>query len=281
LIFGRFLLPFHKAVSKRPLYATLRYLFHACLIVAPLWASGHIALFQVSRLGWYWSPLPDVWTDRLTLLVVVFAGFFFCRRLIVPGLRLTSSRSDALLILVVTLPFFSGYLAYHQWLPYKAMMVGHVLSGEVMLISLVVLFCRTAINGVACSGCAACAVCCPTATIEYNDQKRLRTFSYAHYACIACGACIQICPEEAAALKHEISLKKLFQVMSREKIGSVELNECTRCGCFFAPTPQVERVGQILAEGKRKMPTLEYCDRCRARLVADQINPLRVRHVHL
>ena len=38
--FGRSILPFHRAVVKRPIYATLRYLFHICLIAVPVWLAG-------------------------------------------------------------------------------------------------------------------------------------------------------------------------------------------------------------------------------------------------
>jgi len=278
VILGRFLLPFHKAATKRPLYATIRYLFHACLIAAPLWASGHITLFQLSRFGWYWSPLPDVWTDRITLLVLVFVVLFLFRRLIIPGIRRPTSKSDSLLILIVALPFLSGYLAYHQWFPYEPMMIVHVLSGEAMLISIVLLFCRTKLDAITCTGCAACELCCPTATLESIDKEKFRTFTYSHYQCIACGACVQTCPEGAASLKHEMSLKKLFPMIPREEIRSVELNVCERCGCCFAPAPQLERVEQMVAEGEREIPVLQYCDKCKRRFILDQISVKSANH---
>jgi phosphatidylserine synthase len=36
-IFGRFFLPFHKAVAKKPLYAVIRYVFHLSLFIVPIW----------------------------------------------------------------------------------------------------------------------------------------------------------------------------------------------------------------------------------------------------
>jgi hypothetical protein len=63
LTFGRFFLPFHKGAIKRPFYAVLRYIFHACLLIIPIWYSGHIFLWEESRLQWYWTPIPDVWAD--------------------------------------------------------------------------------------------------------------------------------------------------------------------------------------------------------------------------
>jgi len=57
---GRSFLPFHSAFRKKPLYATLRYIFHICLIVVPIWFSGHITLWEESRFEWTWRSLPDV-----------------------------------------------------------------------------------------------------------------------------------------------------------------------------------------------------------------------------
>ncbi|NTV58788.1 MAG: hypothetical protein HGA74_16115, partial [Deltaproteobacteria bacterium] len=62
-IFGRFLLPFHKAIAKKPLYAVIRYLFHLCLFIVPIWLGGHISLWEESRLGWAWSSIPDKLAD--------------------------------------------------------------------------------------------------------------------------------------------------------------------------------------------------------------------------
>jgi len=64
--FGRLFVPFHMAVIKKPLYGVLRYVFHICLFVVPIWLSGHIVLWAGSRFGWDWTPLPDAWADSLT-----------------------------------------------------------------------------------------------------------------------------------------------------------------------------------------------------------------------
>ena len=74
--FGRFFIPFHKAVAKKPGYALLRYVFHLCLFVVPIWLGGHIVLWSESRFGWDWKSLPDSWADWMTLLVLAAALFF-------------------------------------------------------------------------------------------------------------------------------------------------------------------------------------------------------------
>jgi hypothetical protein len=52
----RLLLPFHNAFLKKPLYSLLRYVFHICLFVVPIWLAGHISLWEGSRFEWYWTP---------------------------------------------------------------------------------------------------------------------------------------------------------------------------------------------------------------------------------
>ena len=81
-IFGRFLLPFHKAIAKKPLYAVIRYVFHLCLFIVPIWLGGHVMLWEESRLGWSWSSIPDKLADWMTLLVIILAAFFLARRLV-------------------------------------------------------------------------------------------------------------------------------------------------------------------------------------------------------
>jgi hypothetical protein len=41
---------------------------------------------------------------------------------------------DYILLIIVMLPFLTGFLAYHQFFLYKWVMIAHILSGELMLI---------------------------------------------------------------------------------------------------------------------------------------------------
>jgi ferredoxin len=122
----------------------------------------------------------------------------------------------------------------------------------------VFLFCRTRLNAIRCTGCAACEIGCPTGTLESHDEGKLRTFIYSHYQCICCGSCVSVCPEGAAELRHEISLGRFFQVVSKREIRSVELKECERCGAFFAPEPQLDKVSQVITA-----EYLRFCPSCR------------------
>lgn len=131
---GAWLIPFFpKSTRLRPLYSAISYLFHILLFVVPLFLASHIVLineaFQIS-----WPALNDTVADWLTVAVIAALVFFAVRRLMVPEVKYLTGAMDYLLILVVLLPFVTGFFAYHQWFAYRWMAVAHVLSGELMLI---------------------------------------------------------------------------------------------------------------------------------------------------
>ncbi len=275
--FGRSFVPFHKAVIKKPIYVTLRYIFHVCLIVVPIWLSGHIALWEESRFEWAWTSLPDAWADWMTLLLLALTTYFLIRRIAVKDIRLNSSIPDYVIIILTALPFITGYFLTHGSLDSIAclgdnMWTIHILSGEAMIIMAVFLFCRTRLNTQKCTGCAACELSCPTGTLTSSDEGKLRIFTYSNYQCICCGECVNTCPEEAAELRHEISLRRFFQIVPKQEIQSVELKACERCGSFFAPEPQLDKIGQTFTDDY-----LRFCPRCRKANLRDilyKLSPL-------
>jgi len=276
--FGRFFLPFHKAVVKKPIYATLRYIFHLCMLVVPIWYSGHIVLWSESRFEWEWIELPDAWADWMTLVLLGLAAYFLIRRIIIPEIHLNSSKSDYILIIITALPFMTGYFLTHGTLDSVSflgdnMTVIHMLSGEAMILMAVFLFCRTRLNIKKCVGCAACELSCPTGTLESNDNGKHRIFTYSHYQCICCGACVNTCPEDAAELRHEISAKRLVQVLLKQEIRSIELQACERCGALFAPEPQMEKIGLTFTHDYTK-----FCPNCRKANIGDTLHQLSPWH---
>ena len=137
--FGRWLLPLNKDVAKNPVFTILGYMFHICLIVVPIWFSGHISLWEESRFEWSWTPIPDGLADWMTLIFLAIALFFLLRRIISADIRLLSTFSDYLLIVVVALPFITGYFLTHGTVDNigflgENIQLIHMLSGELMLI---------------------------------------------------------------------------------------------------------------------------------------------------
>ena len=136
---GRWLLPLNRDMGKNPVFAVLVYIFHICLLVVPIWFYGHISLWEESRFEWSWGSIPDSWADWMTLVLLAIAIFFFLRRIISPNIRLISTFSDYLLIVVTALPFMTGYFLTHGTLDGIAflgdnMQLIHMLAGELMLI---------------------------------------------------------------------------------------------------------------------------------------------------
>ena len=268
LAFWRLFVPFHKALSTRPLYAVLRYAFHGCLFIVPIWFSGHIYLWEESRFMWYWTPLPDDWADGMTLFVIAICLFFGLRRLFIREIRRTSSAVDGLIIFIAALPFVSGYCLTHGTLSRIAffdryLLSLHIVAGEIMLAAIVFLFVRIRLDARRCVGCAACVENCPTETLEFNDRGQDRFFRYSRYQCICCGACVNVCPEQAAGLCHELRPSNLISVLTKSEIRQVQLKICPSCGVRFAPAPQIEKITRMVCAKEVDIAPLDYCRRCK------------------
>jgi ferredoxin len=259
--------PFHRAVLKKPGYTAIRYLFHTCLFILPIWFSGHVSLWEETRFEWYWTPLPDEWADRMTLVMLATCAFFLTRRMVLKN-RYAAGLSDFLLILITGLPFLTGYFLTHGTLdsiPFfeTYLWYMHVISAEIMLVMIVFLFCRTRLRKETCMGCAACVENCPTETLEFYDKDALRFFRYSQYQCICCGSCVNVCPENAATLSHAISIKPFLKILSKDVISNVELARCERCGVSIAPKLQTAKLGSILTANEIEMVLLNHCNRCK------------------
>lgn len=269
--FGRFFVPFHMAFTKRPIYTILRYTFHVCMIIVPIWLSGHIVLWSESRFEWAWSALPDSWSDWMTIIFLVLATYFLLRRVALKDIRLTSSISDYVLIALTVLPFMTGYFLSHGTLDSIAilgnnMRLIHVLSGEAMILMAVTLFYRTRLNVIKCTGCAACELSCPTGALEASEESKLRIFTYSHYQCICCGSCVGTCLEDAADQRHELSLRRFFQIVPTQEIRSVELKECERCHAYFAPIPQLNKISKTVSSRY-----LGFCNKCKGEMMLSDL----------
>lgn len=118
-----------------PVMTIVSFAFHACLLLTPLLVMGHAVLWQESW-GISWWSLPP-WLADVTTLVVIFGGlFFFVRRLVAPEVRKVSALSDFVLVLLVISPFVTGFLAHMQWLPYRAMLILHIVTGAAWLVAI-------------------------------------------------------------------------------------------------------------------------------------------------
>ncbi|MBW1723492.1 MAG: nitrate reductase [Deltaproteobacteria bacterium] len=136
---GRWILPLNKDVAKNPVFTIAGYVFHVCLILVPIWLAGHVTLWEESRFEWTWLTIPDGLADVLTLILLAIALFFLLRRILLPDVRLLTTFSDYLVLVVTALPFLTGYFLMHGTLDDLGFLGDHIrtihiLSGELMLI---------------------------------------------------------------------------------------------------------------------------------------------------
>lgn len=118
-----------------PFLTIVTSVFHVCLIAVPLFLLGHnILLGQSWKLSLF--SLPESLSDFLTFIVLVCGVYFLGRRLFLARVRAISSIYDYLILIIAIAPFLTGFLAYHQWLDYKTVILLHILSGELMLITI-------------------------------------------------------------------------------------------------------------------------------------------------
>jgi nitrate reductase gamma subunit len=130
------LIPFgSRNMRLRPVMTVVTFVFHISLLAAPIFLLAHIILVYESwKLQW-WS-LPESVTDVMTVLVLLGCVFFLVRRIVAPEVQNVTFLSDYVLLALVALPFLTAFLAYHQWGPYRPMLIAHILAGEVLLVAI-------------------------------------------------------------------------------------------------------------------------------------------------
>lgn len=121
---------------KRWVVTTMTFAFHICLVFTPIFLLSHNVLLHESW-GITWWTLPEGLADIMTIIVIITCVFFFLRRIFAPEVRFVTFPSDYLILAIAFAPFFTGFLAYHQWLiPYKIMVILHMIAGAAMLIAI-------------------------------------------------------------------------------------------------------------------------------------------------
>jgi len=122
-------------MRKHPFFTITSFLFHICLMIVPVFLFAHIILLEESlNLSWWF--IPDNVADIMTLIVIVSCIIFAVRRMIIPDIKYLTSFSDYCLLFIVAAPFITGYWTYHQLAGYSFMGIIHIISGEILLISI-------------------------------------------------------------------------------------------------------------------------------------------------
>jgi nitrate reductase gamma subunit len=122
-------------MRRHPAMTIVAFAFHICLLVTPLFLLAHVVLIEEAwNLSWW--TLPDGLADVMTLIVIAGCIFFFVRRLTQREVQYVTSASDFVLLVIVVAPFVTGFLAYYQWFGYRTLVILHILSGEIMLVTI-------------------------------------------------------------------------------------------------------------------------------------------------
>ena len=130
------LIPFGSTYMRRqPLLTVVTFIFHLCVVILPIFLLAHIVLWYESWQIQWWS-LPDLLADIMTICVVVACLYFIYRRMRITAVKQVSRPIDIGLLITILLSFLTGFLAYHQWGPYRPMLISHILISETLLVVL-------------------------------------------------------------------------------------------------------------------------------------------------
>lgn len=117
---------------KNPALTAVTFVFHLCLVAAPIFLSAHVIMVRESwGIGWW--TLSDSTADAMTILVILACAFFGLRRLCQKDVRYLTTPRDWLILAIAALPFVTGFLAYHQLFNYQVMIIAHALAGNIMI----------------------------------------------------------------------------------------------------------------------------------------------------
>lgn len=121
------------SLRSQPVFGIVFYVFHICLLGAPLFLYAHNMLWH-EAFGVSLPSMSDQVVDYMTMVLFASILFLFLRRIVKPEVRILTTPWDYSLLVLTLLPFLTGFLAYHQWGPYALMMLLHVLTAEILLI---------------------------------------------------------------------------------------------------------------------------------------------------
>jgi len=130
------IIPFSSIIIRRqPFFTVVTFTFHICVILLPIFLLAHTVLLYESW-GIQWLNLPDTMADIMTLWVILACIYFVFRRTTIADAKKVSRPIDFLFPVIIVVIFLSGFLASHQWGPYRFLLILHILTSELLLIIL-------------------------------------------------------------------------------------------------------------------------------------------------
>jgi nitrate reductase gamma subunit len=124
-----------KKLKERVLYSLASIIFHLGLILVPVFLIEHVALWQ-RGIGMSWPTISQSLADGLTLITLLMIIALLIGRISNRTARALSRGQDFVLLILIALPFASGFLASHPALnpfSYHGTMLVHVLSANLIM----------------------------------------------------------------------------------------------------------------------------------------------------
>lgn len=129
-------IPIRHLIPGTKLFSVISFLFHIGVLIVPIFLADHIVLWE-RFLGVALPAIGYTVADWLTLFTLAALVALFGFRVFLPRLRAMSQPADYYLLIVVFLPFATGYAASHPIVnpvSWEAMMLIHILSAELLFI---------------------------------------------------------------------------------------------------------------------------------------------------
>ena len=125
-------------IGVNPVMLIVTTVFHICLVIAPIFLLAHNLLLK-DAIGFSLFSFSEVFTDYLTIILMVCGVYFLYRRIFVARVRAITTFYDYVMLFLATAPFVTGFLAYHQLCGdeyYRLIISLHILTGELMLMAI-------------------------------------------------------------------------------------------------------------------------------------------------
>jgi nitrate reductase gamma subunit len=120
-----------------PVMTAVTVLFHVSIIILPVFLMEHNMLMD-TLWGISFCPcvLSETNADILAGITLSCILFFLSRRIFISRIRSISTFYDYFIILLAASPFVTGLLAIHDLFDYRTLIILHVMSVNIIMISL-------------------------------------------------------------------------------------------------------------------------------------------------
>ena len=130
----KWLIPFGTHGWRSQPYLTVAFfLLHFGVVLVPLFLAGHNVIIK-EAFGFSLPSMPQWLADGLTLMAMGGIVMLALRRIALPEVRILTSLYDWFILLLVFVPFFSGFMAATHAGNYQLWLICHIVSGELLLI---------------------------------------------------------------------------------------------------------------------------------------------------